>query len=294
MRPRIPTTQWIIGFGWNQEMWPEKRFPTAADLDAVVADRPVVLERVDGHAVVANSAAMKAAGVTAATQAPAGGRDPTNGLFVDAARELVDQAIPAPTTAEMDRALAKAQEILLGFGVTGAGSMSTTVADWSGVPPRRRRRARCNVRLMSYLLGTRIDARAGPRSRPAGCTATDCALVGVKLFADGALGSRGAWLKQPYADKPDTRGLQFHSDAEMLRLADTAAARGFQIATHAIGDAANAQVIGVYEQLAEEIRPATGAGGSSMSRSSIRPTFRASRRPGSSPRCSRPTRPATG
>ena len=76
--------------------------------------------------------------------------------------------------------------------------------------------------------------------------------VGIKFFADGALGSRGAWLKQPYADKPDSRGLQFHSDAEMLRLADTAAAHGFQVATHAIGDAANAQVIGVYEQLAKK------------------------------------------
>jgi len=76
--------------------------------------------------------------------------------------------------------------------------------------------------------------------------------VGIKLFADGALGSRGAWLKQPYADKPETRGLQFHSDAEMLKLADTAAAHGFQVATHAIGDAANAQIISTYEQLAKK------------------------------------------
>jgi hypothetical protein len=77
-------------------------------------------------------------------------------------------------------------------------------------------------------------------------------MVGIKFYADGALGSRGAWLKRPYADKPDTRGLQFHSDAEMLSLADTAAAAGFQIATHAIGDAANAQVIAVYEQLSRK------------------------------------------
>jgi hypothetical protein len=76
--------------------------------------------------------------------------------------------------------------------------------------------------------------------------------VGIKLFADGALGSRGAWLKQPYADKPDSRGLQFHSDAEMLQLADAAAAAGFQVATHAIGDAANAQIITVYEQLSKK------------------------------------------
>jgi predicted amidohydrolase YtcJ len=77
-------------------------------------------------------------------------------------------------------------------------------------------------------------------------------MIGVKFYADGALGSRGAWLKQPYADKPDTRGLQFHSDAEMLKLADTAASHGFQVATHAIGDAANAQIISVYEQLSKK------------------------------------------
>jgi predicted amidohydrolase YtcJ len=77
-------------------------------------------------------------------------------------------------------------------------------------------------------------------------------MVGIKFYADGALGSRGAWLKQPYSDKPDTGGLQFHSDAEMLSLADQAASRGFQIATHAIGDAANAQIIGVYEQMSRK------------------------------------------
>jgi hypothetical protein len=76
--------------------------------------------------------------------------------------------------------------------------------------------------------------------------------VGIKLFADGALGSRGAWLKKPYSDKPDTRGLQFHSDAELLRLADQAAGAGFQVATHAIGDAANAQIISVYEKLSRK------------------------------------------
>src|SRR6185503_3290579 len=105
-----PDARWIVGRGWNQELWPVKAFPTAADLDSVVGDRPVVLERVDGHALVANSAAMKAAGATAATQAPAGGRI-ENGLFVDAAMELINKAVPAPTPAELDQALAKAQEI---------------------------------------------------------------------------------------------------------------------------------------------------------------------------------------
>src|SRR5437879_3456058 len=117
-----PDNGWITGFGWNQELWPDKRFPTAADLDAVVPDRPVVLERVDGHALLVNSAAMKAAGVTQATPAPPGGRI-EDGLFVDAAKGLVEKAVPAPSPQDMDVAFQKAQDILLGFGVTGVGAM---------------------------------------------------------------------------------------------------------------------------------------------------------------------------
>ncbi len=240
-----PAARWIIGFGWNQELWPEKRFPTSADLDSVVPDRPVVLERVDGHGVVANSAAMKAAGVTAATPPPPGGRI-DNGFFVDAARGLIDKAEPTPTAAELDQALARAEDILLGFGVTGVGSMSTSVPDWEAFR-RAGAAGRLNVRLMSYLLGTE-SMSAVPHPTP-WLYGDHLRAVGIKFFADGALGSRGAWLKQPYSDKPDSRGLQFHSDAEILRLTEQAAAAGFQIATHAIGDAANAQMIATYEQL---------------------------------------------
>jgi predicted amidohydrolase YtcJ len=242
-----PQAQWIIGFGWNQELWPDKRFPTAADLDSIVPDRAVVLERVDGHAVVANSAAMRAAGVTAQTAPPPGGRI-ESGLFVDNARGLIDKAIPAATPAELDQALAKAQEILLSDGVTAAGSMSTSVPDWKAFR-RAGEAGRLNVRLMAYAL----NAPPPDEPRPTGWLYGDrLNLVGVKLFADGALGSRGAWLKQPYADQPDTRGLQFHNDSELLLLASLAAMAGFQVATHAIGDAANAQVIGVYEQLSKK------------------------------------------
>jgi predicted amidohydrolase YtcJ len=243
-----PDTKWILGGGWNQELWPVKKFPTTADLDAVVSDRPVVLERVDGHAIVANSAALKAAGVTAATAAPAGG-EIHDGVFVDNAEDLINRAIPKPTGAEIDRALAKSQEILLGYGVTGVGSMSTRVEDWEAFK-RAGAAGGLNVRLMSYFSGTE-SMTAVPK--PTGWLYGDhLRAVGIKLFADGALGSRGAWLKQPYADKPESRGLQFHSDAEMLQLADKAASHGFQVATHAIGDAADAQIIGVYEQLSKK------------------------------------------
>jgi predicted amidohydrolase YtcJ len=240
-----PNTKWILGAGWNQELWPDKKFPTAADLDAIVPDRPVVLERVDGHALVANSAAMRAAGVTAQTPAPAGG-EIINGVFVDNAKPLINRAIPAPTQADMDQEFAKAQEILLGFGVTGVGSMSTSLEDWNTFR-RSGDAGTLKVRLMVYLLG--LDPlKAIPHPTP-WLYGDRLRAVGVKFFADGALGSRGAWLKQPYADQPDTRGNQFHSDAELRSLEDTAAGAGFQIATHAIGDAANAQVIGNYEWL---------------------------------------------
>lgn len=249
-----PGNGWVLGAGWNQELWTEKRFPTAAELDSVVSDRPVLLERVDGHALVANSAAMKLAGVTSATADPSGGRierdsqGNPDGTFVDAATELIGKAVPAPTSADEDQALAKAQEILLADGVTGVGSMSTSLADWQAFN-RAGAAGTLRIRLMTYM--TAAEA-AEAKLRPTGWQYDDrLRLVGVKLFADGALGSRGAWLKQPYADQPGSRGLQFHSDAEILALAARAAAAGFQIATHAIGDAANAQIISVYEQLSK-------------------------------------------
>jgi predicted amidohydrolase YtcJ len=242
-----PEAHWILGAGWNQELWSEKRFPTAADLDSVVPDRPVVLERVDGHALVANGAAMKAAGVTQSTPAPPGGRI-ENGLFVDNAKDLVEKAIPAPTPQDMDVAFQKAQDILLGFGVTGVGAMSTSLDDWSTYR-RAGEAGRLKVRLMAYALNGPLPEVPHPTPW---LYDDKLRMVGAKFFADGALGSRGAWLKQPYADKPDTRGLQFHSDAELLTMEDRAAAAGFQTATHAIGDAANAQVIGVYEQLSRK------------------------------------------
>jgi predicted amidohydrolase YtcJ len=240
-----PDARWIVGRGWNQELWTEKRFPTAADLDSVVSDRPVVLERVDGHALVANSAAMKAAGVTSSTPAPSGGRI-ENGLFVDNAMGLINKAIPTPTDAEYDQALAKAQDILLSYGVTGVGSMSTALADWNAMR-RAGEAGRLRVRLMVYADELNL-LKAEPKPTP-WMYGDRLRMVGIKFYADGALGSRGAWLKQPYADMPNSKGLQFHSDAELRSLYDTAASHGFQIATHAIGDAANAQVIAAYEWL---------------------------------------------
>ena len=242
-----PDARWILGRGWNQELWADKRFPTAADLDAVVSDRPVWLGRVDGHAAVGNSTAMQAAGITPSTSAPGGGRI-ENGLFVDAAMNLVELKIPAPRPEEFDAAFSKAQELMLSVGMTGAADMGTSPDDWAAMN-RAGKAGRMNVRVLSYAGG--IPAmRAINGAMPSEWLYGDrLRLGGVKLYDDGALGSRGAWLKQPYHDKPDTRGLQFHSDAELLAQAQEAAGNGFQLAIHAIGDAANAQVISAYEIL---------------------------------------------
>ena len=242
-----PQARWILGRGWNQELWPDRKFPTAADIDAVVADRPVWLGRVDGHAAIANSAAMQAAGFSVNTVAPQGGRI-ENGLFVDAAMVLVESKIPAPTAAEQDQALAKAQELMLANGLTAAADMGTSPEDWAAMN-RAASGKKLNVRILSYAGGI-PSMRAINGGKPSGWLHADrLSLVGVKLYADGALGSRGAVLKRPYADKPDTHGLSLISDVQLSSQADEAARTGHQLAVHAIGDGANAQVLSAYEKL---------------------------------------------
>ena len=249
-----PGGGWITGRGWNQELWPDKRFPTAADLDAVVADRPVWLTRVDGHAAVGNTAALKAAGITTAAADPPGGRiergpggQPT-GLFIDNAIALVGGKVPATTPAEMDRALDAAQQALLATGLTAVTDMGTSAAGWQAMR-RAGEAGRLKLRLIGYSDGLDPLRAIGAKQPSAWLYGDRLRLAGVKLYADGALGSRGAWLKRPYADQPDSVGLRFLSDTELLSQAREAAAAGFQLAIHAIGDAANAQVISVFEDL---------------------------------------------
>ena len=251
-----PADPWIVGRGWNQELWTDKRFPTAADLDAVVPDRPVILERVDGHAVVVNNAALKAAGVTAGTKAAAGGeieRDATGkptGLLIDAATELVAAKVPPPTPAQLDGALAKAQEALLAVGITGVADMGTGVEAWQTYR-RAGEAGRLQVRLMSYASDVEPMRALAPNGPTDWLYGDRLRMGGIKIYADGALGSRGAWLKRPYADKPETSGLRFLTDEELRAKLDEAAKIGIQPVIHAIGDAANAQAIAAYEWLGQ-------------------------------------------
>jgi predicted amidohydrolase YtcJ len=242
-----PDRRWIIGRGWNQEKWGLGRFPTATDLDGI-ADRPIWLSRVDGHAGWANAAAMKAAGVTAATKSPAGGRI-ENGVFVDAAQDLIDKAVPPPLSKDSDVAFLKAQEILKEFGITAIADMGTSVSDWNTY-----RRAgdggRLQIRIFGYSAGIEpMLSIAGGEPTP-WLYGDRLRLGGVKLYTDGALGSRGACLKKPYADAPTQTGLCFLDDAKLRNLMTRAAMDGFQTAIHAIGDKADAQVLDAIEDLA--------------------------------------------
>ncbi len=245
--------RWIIGRGWNQERWGLGRFPTAAELDAVVADKPVWLERVDSHAGWANSAAMAEAGITVRSVAPPGGRiemagGKPIGIFVDAAMQMIEKVVPVPLARERDQALIKAQDMLLARGITAIADMGTSLEDWSSF-----RRAGdggwLNVRIFAYSEGLDPILVIGANAPTPWLYGDRLRMGGVKLYADGALGSRGAWLKSPYADAPGNRGLQFVEDTKLRNIMSRAALDGYQIAVHAIGDAANAQVLDAFSEL---------------------------------------------
>lgn len=254
-----PGRPWILGRGWNQEKWGLGRFPTAAELDAVVSDRPVWLERADNHANWGNTLAITTAGVTAKTPDPAGGkiiRDAKGapaGVFVDNAVQLVGKVVPPPRPEDRDLAFAKAQEVLLAKGVTAVADMGTEMADWTTFR-RAGDAGRLQIRIMAYADGfDTLETVAGPE--PTLWLYDDrLRMGGIKLYLDGALGSRGAVLKAPYHDDPGAKGLPLLSPTQLRNLMSRAAMDNFQTAIHAIGDAANAEVLGAIEELSESYK----------------------------------------
>jgi predicted amidohydrolase YtcJ len=253
-----PDVPWIIGRGWNQETWQLGRFPTAAELDAVVADRPVWLARVDGHAGWANSLALAAGGVTARTADPAGGRiervagsQEPSGVLVDAATALIDSKVPPPRPQDRDLALFEAQKLLLRNGVTAVGDMASTIDDWMTYR-RAGDTGRLQVRIMTYAASVPEMILIGGTGPTPWLYDDRLRLEGLKLFMDGALGSRGAWLKQPYADDPKNTGNRLLTGTQLRNLMSRAAMDHFQVAIHAIGDAANAEVLDAIDDLAKD------------------------------------------
>lgn len=252
-------SKWLLGGGWNQEKWKLGRFPTSADLDAVVSDRPVWLARVDGHAGWANSRAMAIAGITAATKDPPGGRierdakGNPNGVFVDAAKALIEHVIPQPTPRDRNGAFLAAQEHLFSLGITATSDMGTSIDDWLTYR-RMGDLGLLKVRIMSYGLGVDTALAIGGQGPTPWLYGDRLRMGGIKLYADGALGSRGAWLKADYSDAPGQRGLGFLSDDQLLNSMSRGSMDGFQIAVHAIGDRANQQVLDAIEVLSGDFK----------------------------------------
>jgi len=252
---KYPGRRWIIGRGWNQEKWNLGRFPNTADLDDIISDRPIWLERVDGHAGWANSKAMEVAEINDDIKSPAGGRiekinGKPSGIFVDNASALIQKHVPIPSAKDYDIAFARAQEILLSQGVTSMADMGTNLADWQAY-----RRAGDNdnlsLRIFSYAAGIEnMLVIAGPKPTP-WLYNGKLKMLGVKLYLDGALGSRGAWLKEDYHDAVNQKGLPLLSFAELRNKMVRASMDGFQTAVHAIGDAANAEAIASIEDISD-------------------------------------------
>ncbi|MBS0661116.1 MAG: amidohydrolase [Verrucomicrobia bacterium] len=258
---RTPAGKWIVGRGWIESRWQPAVFPTAADLDAAAPDHPVVLVRADGHALVANTKALALADIAAKTPNPTGGeilRDATGaptGMLIDAAMGLVQRHVPGPTEAEVEEALVVGAHR---YGKLGWTGFQIAGHSWEESEMVRRLVAAGRIRLRVY------DAVSGPgagekwEDSPGGRLVREGAVLGetkgrytrraIKLYMDGALGSRGAALLEPYADAPASRGLVMQQEAALLPLLIEALKQGIQIETHAIGDRGNRLVLDLYEK----------------------------------------------
>ncbi|MCW5573258.1 MAG: amidohydrolase [Steroidobacteraceae bacterium] len=252
---------WITGRGWIESRWQPAEFPTRAALDAIVADRPVLLERADGHAAVANSRALALAGIDATTPDPPGGQilrdargEPT-GMLIDGAVALVGRLVPPPDEAELLRALelGAARSTRLGWTQLQIAGNSRAEVE---LLCRLRREGRLELRIYDAIGGPGGDADALLAGDIAREPCDGVTVGGIKLYMDGALGSRGAALLAPYGDAPDSRGLLLGDAQQLLPLLVTALRHGVQIETHAIGDRGNRIALDLYERAFAAVPPA--------------------------------------
>ncbi|HEX7086113.1 MAG TPA: amidohydrolase [Vicinamibacterales bacterium] len=246
---------WIVGRGWDQNDWPDPAWPTRAALDAVAPDTPVFLRRIDGHAAWVNSRALAVAGITRETPDPPGGRilrdaqgEPA-GVLIDTAQALVSRQIPPPDDAALRERIRLADAEARRLGLTmvhDAGAGSREIELYRALSAEGALATRLYVMIDSSEATTREWFARGPLIDPS----HQVTVRAVKLYADGALGSRGALLLEDYADEPGTRGLRVTSPERLAEVAAAAVDAGFQPCTHAIGDAANREILDLYERLA--------------------------------------------
>jgi predicted amidohydrolase YtcJ len=246
-----PGSGWIRGRGWDQTDWPRPAWPTAADLDLVVSERPVALKRVDGHVLWVNTTALREAGIDRRTRDPAGGRihrdaagQPT-GILLDQAKDLVERLIPPPTREERERALIAGARSCVRAGLTMVHDMGV---DQEMLEIYRELAAGDRLPIRIYVLvegeGESLEEilAHGP------LTGERLTVRGVKLYADGALGSRGAALLEDYTDDPGNRGIMVATPERIEAIAVRCLEAGLQVATHAIGDRANRLVLDAYQR----------------------------------------------
>ncbi|MFL6193048.1 MAG: amidohydrolase [Thermoanaerobaculia bacterium] len=257
---RLPAGAWVRGRGWDQNDWPDERFPTHQALSAAVPDHPVWLERVDGHAALVNARAMGILGIDEKIQDPSGGRflrddagRPT-GVLVDNAMGAVGGRMPEPSTEDRRRTLRKAADHCVALGLTTVTDMGIGDGDYQAytslrkageLPLRAALFLTDNARLLAHWFerGPEIDPDARVTVR------------GVKMYIDGALGSRGAALVEPYSDDPNNLGLLVSTGDHLAEVCRQALAKGFQVGIHAIGDRGGLVALDAMEQAFGGPRP---------------------------------------
>ena len=251
--------EWVEGRGWDQNLWPEKQFPTHEALSRATADNPVVLSRIDGHALLANAAAMRLAGITAATKDPEGGRilrlpngDPS-GVFVDNAQGLVRRATPSVSAATLREATIAAIAEVNRWGLTGlhdAGEPRRVIEVFESLARENRYNVRNYVMVSDNAADIAYYTGRGPKN---GLYDGHIWIRAIKTYADGALGSRGAALLAPYSDDPGNTGLLVSTPAHLESVAETGLRTGFQVNTHAIGDRGNRIALDAFEAALKKI-----------------------------------------
>ncbi|CAN5353617.1 amidohydrolase [soil metagenome] len=254
-----PDLEWIRGRGWNQELWDENEFPTAADIDEVIDDRPVWLTRVDGHAGWANSLAMDLSGISRETPDVQGGRiirderGDATGIFVDATMRYVTRNMPERREDEHRQALTLALETMAEHGLTSVHDARTDSFTWD-LYREFADNGDLKTRIYAMIagMGDEFDilSENGPIEQYAD---NKLALRSVKISSDGALGSRGAAMLEEYSDEPENHGLLFYDQQEMNEMLLRGAENGYQMNIHAIGDAANRQVLDGFEHVNEQL-----------------------------------------
>lgn len=260
---------WIIGRGWDQNDWPVKQYPNRKILDSLFPNTPVVLKRIDGHAALANGAALRAAGITDSTEitggeilremisVPGAGRrnrektvaGPATGILIDNAVDLVDRVVPPLSTEDMRDALLEAQQNCLKVGltsVTDAGLMKREIDELSALETSGQLQLRIYAMLSDSTPNYDYYLSKGPFKT------SHINVRSFKFYGDGALGSRGAFLLEPYSDMPGHRGFLLRSEKHYRDKFTLLRDKGFQVCTHCIGDSANRMVLKLYGEILGE------------------------------------------